>query len=202
MFWDFYTGQAIRMGDWKLWRNADTTVLFNIAKDPAELTNLAYQQPKRARQLAKKLDDWSAALLPSARYDPDGRGSTMVPALGGAPSSAKPDPRYQIPYDDPVATAYPAAVQSPGGPAVAETQPDPKSSPPAPAPAPAPAPKRRSQEQFFKKRDRNGDGVITLEEYIGDPKDRNVSALTKRFKQFDSNGDGKLSLEELKNAGG
>jgi arylsulfatase A-like enzyme len=61
-----------------------------------------------------------------------------------------------------------------------------------------PAPKRRSQEQFFKNRDRNGDGVITLEEYIGNPKDRNVPALTKRFKKIDSNGDGKLLLQELK----
>jgi len=62
----------------------------------------------------------------------------------------------------------------------------------------SPAPKRRSQEQFFKNRDRNADGVITLQEYIGNPKDRNVPALTKRFKQFDLNGDGKLQLDELK----
>ncbi|MFP6734661.1 MAG: sulfatase-like hydrolase/transferase, partial [Rhodospirillales bacterium] len=61
-----------------------------------------------------------------------------------------------------------------------------------------PVPKRRSQDQFFKNRDRNGDGVITLEEYIGNPKDRNVPALTKRFKKIDSNGDGKLLLQELK----
>jgi len=61
-----------------------------------------------------------------------------------------------------------------------------------------PAPKRRSQAQFFKNRDRNGDGVITLEEYIGNPKDRNVPALTKRFNKIDSNGDGKLQLDELK----
>ena len=61
-----------------------------------------------------------------------------------------------------------------------------------------PVPKRRSQDQFFKNRDRNGDGVITLEEYIGNPKDRNVPALTKRFKKIDSNGDGKLQLDELK----
>ncbi len=61
-----------------------------------------------------------------------------------------------------------------------------------------PAPKRRSQEQFFKNRDRNADGVITLKEYIGNPKDRNVPALTKRFKKIDSNGDGKLQLDELK----
>jgi arylsulfatase A-like enzyme len=59
-------------------------------------------------------------------------------------------------------------------------------------------PKRRSQDQFFKNRDRNGDGVITLEEYIGNPKDRNVPVLTKRFKNIDSNGDGKLLLDELK----
>jgi hypothetical protein len=65
-------------------------------------------------------------------------------------------------------------------------------------PAPIPAPKRRSQEQFFKNRDRNGDGVITLEEFIGNPKGRNVPALTKRFKKIDSNGDGKLQLAELR----
>ena len=58
--------------------------------------------------------------------------------------------------------------------------------------------KRPSPEQFFKNRDRNGDGVVTLEEFIGNPKGRNVPALTKRFKKIDSNGDGKLQLDELK----
>ncbi len=61
-------------------------------------------------------------------------------------------------------------------------------------------PKRPSPDQFFKTRDRNGDGAVTLEEFIGNPKNRNVPALTKRFKQFDSNSDGKLRLEELKSA--
>ena len=60
------------------------------------------------------------------------------------------------------------------------------------------APKGRSQDQFFKSRDRNADGAITLEEFIGDPKGRNVPALTKRFNKVDSNGDGKLQLDELK----
>ena len=63
----------------------------------------------------------------------------------------------------------------------------------------APAPQRRSQDRFFKSRDRNGDGAITLEEYIGNPKGRNVPALTKRFKKIDSNGDGKLQRDELGN---
>jgi len=62
------------------------------------------------------------------------------------------------------------------------------------------APKRRSQEQIFKNRDQNRDDVITLEEYIGNPKERNVPALTKRFKKIDSNGDGELTLDELKKA--
>ena len=59
------------------------------------------------------------------------------------------------------------------------------------------APKRPSPDQFFRSRDRNRDGVITLEEFIGNPKGRNVPALTKRFSNLDANGDGKLRLEEL-----
>jgi arylsulfatase A-like enzyme len=74
----------------------------------------------------------------------------------------------------------------------------PKEKPKPRKPTTTPAPKRTSQDQFFKNRDRNGDGVITLEEYIGNPKGRNVPALTKRFKKFDANGDGKLQLNELK----
>jgi arylsulfatase A-like enzyme len=58
-------------------------------------------------------------------------------------------------------------------------------------------PKRPSQDQFFKNRDRNGDGAITLEEFIGNPEGRNVPALTKRFEKFDSNGDGTLQRDEL-----
>ncbi len=69
---------------------------------------------------------------------------------------------------------------------------------PSQSAAKAPAPKRRSQDQFFKSRDLNGDGFVTLEEFIGDPKNRNVPVLTKRYRQLDSNGDGKLLLEELK----
>ena len=60
-------------------------------------------------------------------------------------------------------------------------------------------PKERSPEKFFQARDRNSDGEITLEEFIGNPDGRNVTALTKRFQQFDANGDGGLIIDELKN---
>ncbi len=59
-------------------------------------------------------------------------------------------------------------------------------------------PKRPSRDQFFRSRDRNNDGAITLEEFIGKPEGRNVAALTKRFRKLDRNGDGKLQLGELK----
>ena len=59
-------------------------------------------------------------------------------------------------------------------------------------------PKDRSPEKFFQARDRNSDGEITLEEFIGNPDGRNVTALTKRFQQFDADGDGALVIDELK----
>ena len=60
------------------------------------------------------------------------------------------------------------------------------------------SPKDRSPEKFFQARDRNSNGEITLEEFIGNPDGRNVAALTKRFQQFDADGDGALVIDELK----
>jgi len=60
-----------------------------------------------------------------------------------------------------------------------------------------PARKRPLRDQFFSSRDRNKDGAITLEEFIGNPEGRNVPALTKRFRRLDRNGNGKLQLNEL-----
>ncbi len=61
-----------------------------------------------------------------------------------------------------------------------------------------PAPNRPSREEFLRRCDTNKDGSITLKEYIGNPKGRNVPALTKQFNRRDTNKDGKLTLEELK----
>ena len=72
--------------------------------------------------------------------------------------------------------------------------------PKASTPAPSKMPVRRSQDDFFKARDRNQDGSITLEEFIGNPKGRNVPVLTTRFAKLDANSDGKLTLQELKSS--
>jgi hypothetical protein len=59
-------------------------------------------------------------------------------------------------------------------------------------------PKRPTPEQFLQRRDTNKDGFITLKEYIGNPKGRNVPALNQQFNRRDANKDAKLTLEELK----
>lgn len=203
MYWDFYTGQAMREGDWKLWRKDDTTVLFNIANDPSELTNLAYQHPERVIEMSKQLDQWSESLPDSARYDPEKRGKNMISSLGGAPADVKPDPRYLVPYENPFPTPYPTAVVSPGGPPIIfdssksenkqvksegnaklETKKNGKR-------------KRPNLDKLFQRRDQNQDGFVTLEEFIVDPETRNVEALTSMFKKRDTNHDGQLTLEEM-----
>ena len=211
MYWDFYTGQAIREGDWKLWRKDETTVLFNIAQDPAELTNLAHQKPELVKTLTEKLDKWVNSLPATARYDPEKRGKNMVSALGGAPADVKPDPRYLIPYENPVATPYPAAVVTPGGPTVAPVAAKTSSSAQPPHKAgpqrmgnPKGAMRKNNRTQrdpskLFQRRDQNQDGFVTLKEFIGDPTNRNVPALTKMFRSRDANNDQRLTLEEMQN---
>ena len=51
---------------------------------------------------------------------------------------------------------------------------------------------------LFKMRDQNQDGFLTLKEYIGNPRNRNVPVLTKRFHGWDKNRDGKVTLQEMK----
>ena len=51
---------------------------------------------------------------------------------------------------------------------------------------------------IFKARDKNQDGFLTLQEYIGNPKNRNVPVLTKRFNDWDRNKDSRVTLKEMK----
>ena len=62
----------------------------------------------------------------------------------------------------------------------------------------SPTKNRPDANTFLKRRDINKDGFITLKEYIGNPKNRNVKALTRQFTVKDRNQDQKLSLDEIK----
>ena len=55
--------KAVRRGDWKYIRDgAGIEMLFNLAGDPAEKLDLAYQHPKRRDELRKAVADWEAEL--------------------------------------------------------------------------------------------------------------------------------------------
>jgi arylsulfatase A-like enzyme len=51
---------SVRVGEWKLihWIEDDSVELFNLATDPAEKTDVAAQQPDRAKDLRTRLDAW------------------------------------------------------------------------------------------------------------------------------------------------
>lgn len=54
-------------------------------------------------------------------------------------------------------------------------------------------------EKVFKKRDANGDGSISEDEFLAAAKDdKQKEMMMKRFDKIDTNSDGKLSLDEFK----
>ena len=60
----------------------------------------------------------------------------------------------------------------------------------------APKP-NRDMAEIYRQRDTDADGLLTLEELIGNPDGRNVPALTKRFHSLDANKDARLTIEEF-----
>ena len=59
--WEHEGNAAIRSGDWKLVRmgGAGKWELYDLARDRAELHNLADQQPQRVQELAAKWQQWA-----------------------------------------------------------------------------------------------------------------------------------------------
>jgi len=68
--------------------------------------------------------------------------------------------------------------------------------PDAPAPS-APAKPKLTPEERFKKMDANGDGALSLEEFLGKAKPEAKAAREEEFKKLDKDGNGSLSLEEF-----
>jgi arylsulfatase A-like enzyme len=107
MFWDFFGTEAIRQGDWKLWRNASGDRLFHIVADPSELYNVAAKHPERAARMAAALTTWRHSLLPTARSPLNWADEHWRESITGAPPKVQPDLRYRMRYDAPKPTPYP-----------------------------------------------------------------------------------------------
>jgi arylsulfatase A-like enzyme len=54
--------KAVRRGDWKYIADRDSELLFDLAKDIGERTNLAYKYPEIVKDLKSRLADWEAIL--------------------------------------------------------------------------------------------------------------------------------------------
>lgn len=68
LYWKRDPYEAVMSGGWKLWRSQDQSVkmLFNVAKDRNEATNLYSQRPDKVTELSKRLDTWSASMPPES----------------------------------------------------------------------------------------------------------------------------------------
>jgi arylsulfatase A-like enzyme len=94
LFWHYphYANQGggtcttIRDGDWKLieWHEDGALELYNIAQDLSEKTNLATEQPEKAKELHAKLIVWRkevGALMPTPNpnFDPNAKPAAKAP---------------------------------------------------------------------------------------------------------------------------
>jgi Ca2+-binding EF-hand superfamily protein len=60
------------------------------------------------------------------------------------------------------------------------------------------AKKKPDPAKMFEKKDADGDGALTLDEFKKGMKDKQLEGAEKRFKRLDADGDGKVTLDEMK----
>jgi arylsulfatase len=60
LFWKYTSFESAHVGDWKMTRQAGNAwQLFNLAKDPSEMDNLAASNPEKVKTLEVKWQAWA-----------------------------------------------------------------------------------------------------------------------------------------------
>lgn len=97
LFWRFGIQYAVREGDWKLVKahiSHAEPMLFNLAKDPGEQTDLAAQEPAKAKRLQALWDAWNAKNEPprwiDERWNGDGAAARKAAAKQAGPAAKRP----------------------------------------------------------------------------------------------------------------
>lgn len=180
LYWHWMGQSAIRKGKWKYLRGDTREYLFDMENDFEEKNNLLGSHPEIAKELQADLKKWAGTL-----QQPD----MLAMKPQGMSRSAN---EYFNWYLDGKRDAPTPMSDAKGNRGEAKKTDQKKKGPTI-----ASVFKRRDAEEFFKKRDSNKDGRLTLDEYIIDPIGRNVPVLTQRFKSLDKDGDGFLSRSEL-----
>ena len=168
--WRWVAQSAIREGNWKLLRGGEREYLYDLEADLEEKHNLAAKHPEIVTRLRTRLSTWANELDP--------------PGLASGEMSQAATGYFDFYLDGKLAPAPASATSS-----TQAVQSEMKKSGSATA--------NRSNAALHKVRDKNKDGHLTLDEYIGNPAKRNVPVLTKRFKGWDTDRDGNVTLEEM-----
>ncbi len=61
VFWGFNNNAAVRKGTWKLLREKNQYYLYDLSKDPGEVTNVMDGFPAQTKELRLLLDTWEKA---------------------------------------------------------------------------------------------------------------------------------------------
>lgn len=168
LYWRWLGQSAIRKGEWKYLRSDNREYLFNIQNDPEEAKNLLSAQPEIARSLHADLEKWTKTLAPPGIWAVKSDG--MSRAADENYNWYLDGKRVEEKKDAPAANAKGGRKEA--------------------------AKNGLSDEQLFKQRDQNKDGMVTLEEFIAGRTEK-VPQLEEIFKRRDTNGNGFWERNEL-----
>jgi hypothetical protein len=168
LFWRWLNQAAVRKGKWKYIAMNDRRYLFDLQHDVEELHNVAESHPQVTAELHEQLSQWTSQL------SPPGLGALATPGRGGT------DSKFYDWYLDGIREA-PAAER----PQKSNER------------KPRTATRRISRRELFQRRDKNRDGVVTLDEFLNGRTGAVTTALKRSYNALDRNSNGRWESFEI-----